>query len=99
MKFHIFAPLPFLRFWENFFSLKYYNGDLTDFYTSKFSFLSSHIMDSHCQITLLYLRTDIQSPDEKKTQKEMYIYAETRLREIFQKMSQWPYNWGKKKNV
>jgi len=29
----------------------------------------------------------------------MYIYAETRLREIFQKMSQWPYNREKKKNV
>ena len=29
----------------------------------------------------------------------MYIYAETRLREIFQKMSQWPYNRDKKKNV
>lgn len=66
---------------------------------NKFSFLSSHIMNPHCQILLLYLRTDIQSPDEKKTQKEMHIYAETRLRETFQKMAQWPYNQEKKKNV
>ena len=80
MRFHMFAPLPFLRFWEDFYSLKYYNGDLTDFCTSKFSLLSHYGFTVKLCYCILEQIGRVQT--RKKAQKERYVHAESRLREI-----------------
>ena len=80
MRFHMFAPLPFLRFWEDFYSLKYYNGDLTDFCTSKFSLLSHYGFTVKLCYCILEQIGRVQT--RKKAQKDRYVHAESRLREI-----------------